>query len=321
MFRGRVVLGIAMRRVVSMAAALSVFAAPVTSAAEVLATARHGAFTARIEYDGEGWKNFRVIHRIIAFDDPAASAESQLYLYDCSQKSALFIHHPIDEGVDQQLGFTYNPKIPASGKWKEVDVLFEPVDKYWAFKTQMDLSLEDSAAPRIQAAMSVACRQKPLEQDNILLMIDFNQEEAYFLMSNRFRRVGNMIDYWISVKSVRKFSRSNIKSPNTSIDIIAVKDDTERRKLNVVADCGSGKLGYKRLVNYMDPSASFESPSPKLEETIPQSFGEEMVTLACKLPLDAAASSLPHHRPPQSKSRAGRAASAGTHTVEMLAAR
>ena len=293
-------------------ALIGLLTSPAVSEAAVIGTIRNDTMklSAQLEYDGQGWKQYRIIRRSIVFDDPNESSPPITFIYDCSKHTAQEVPAPINSIDDAKLGYTYSPAIPNFGKWREFKVGFDPIDGAWVLFNLLTLSRDGfDVLPRVLSTLALSCRNKPDSSDGIELPFAANDGgEAYFLLSNRFNRVGDVVDYWVTVHQTRKFKRTYENIPDKPYDLLAVNDDVEKRKLNVVADCRSGKMAFKRIVDYENPASSHDTRNPTMDETVPESVGEAMVKAACQIPNESRSEAAPLARKSQRKaSKSGKA--------------
>ena len=275
---------------------------PAISHAAVVGTFRNDArnYTAQLEYDGQGWKQYRVVGVSFRDDGSSISGEPVTLIFDCSRKATLEFGSVIDAKSAAESNYVYRPSIPKSGTWAKYNSSFIPVDEDWVLLTLGTIS--DADRPRFSrralSALLALCKKQPLVSDGINIPIGESGRNAYFLMSDRFSRVGDMVDYWVSVREYRRFEVTHKDVP-TVMRRLAINTAAEKKKLNVVADCETGKMGYRQVVDYSTNSSS-EDPNPTLTGNVPQSIGEAMVKAACQAPQEQAAAP-PGYKPPRAK--------------------
>jgi hypothetical protein len=232
-----------------------------------------------VEFDGEGWRNFRALDVVVRLGADATTTNRVYWVCGYNQMltpSSRHVFGPND--FNEYRGIEAGSEVVQLG-------LLTPIESY-GFLGHFYFTLTEPS-DFIRWADS-ACRSPLIsivEPADVLLSSSDNG--AYHLVSRTFQRDRNFVRFWFTFEYVREVDAQQYVI-NQWADWPALVIDKARGSMLVEysIDCLSGYRARLALVRYDangQVSANGRFPNPAFEPTIPGSVEENLVDRVCMI--------------------------------------
>jgi hypothetical protein len=263
--------------------------------AEELLSEKNGSLVRRVSYEGKGWRNTRQLETTITIERPGElpfTASEKTVHFACGSREA-FTPTVMSEVRDTR-----------TARYEGVSQGQSMLDVGFVSDIGPDLYLGAakivaSVWPQFLARLTRICASPPTTVSAPLnLAVASNRGNPFdvsVLLTDRFRRTGSTIRYWLEVRPVEKVSitYSPIEPEDETDRPITYEIEIPRRSggktlMQFESNCASSSVRTLTLVSYSGQGTVVSSRDYDLDlsknplrETVPQSIGEVQVKAAC----------------------------------------